>query len=50
MRRYPAEFMKWVFGGGKRLDGLVTRRAVERLMFVGLTVQAEQESYRQADL
>jgi hypothetical protein len=25
----PAEFMKWVFGGGVKLPGLVTRREAE---------------------
>jgi hypothetical protein len=29
----PAEFMKWVFGGGKKLPGLVTRRTAEAAMF-----------------
>jgi len=28
-----AEFDKWVYAGGKRLRGLVSRRAQERLMF-----------------
>lgn len=28
-----AEFPKWVYGGGKVLDGLVTRRAMERSLF-----------------
>lgn len=29
------EFGKWVNGGGKRLPGLVTRRAAERALFEG---------------
>jgi GH24 family phage-related lysozyme (muramidase) len=29
----PAEFMKWVFGGGVKLPGLVTRRAAEAALF-----------------
>jgi lysozyme len=31
----PAEFKEWVFGGGKKLPGLVTRRAAEAAMFLG---------------
>lgn len=30
------EFGKWVMGGGKRLNGLVTRREAERRLFLGL--------------
>jgi hypothetical protein len=29
----PAEFIKWVFGGGVKLPGLVTRRASEMKLF-----------------
>jgi lysozyme len=29
----PAEFIKWVFGGGVKLPGLVTRRSAEAAMF-----------------
>jgi GH24 family phage-related lysozyme (muramidase) len=29
------EFGKWVFGGGKKLNGLVKRRDAERLLFEG---------------
>jgi lysozyme len=29
-----AEFEKWVYGGGKKLGGLVTRRGLERELFV----------------
>ena len=29
------EFRKWVFAGGRRLRGLVRRRAAEKRMFVG---------------
>lgn len=29
------EFMKWVKAGGRRLQGLVRRRAAERAMFLG---------------
>jgi lysozyme len=31
----PAEFMKWVFGGGVKLPGLVTRREAEVALFAG---------------
>jgi len=34
---YPgaaAEFGKWVYGGGKRLDGLVKRRAAEKTLLL----------------
>ncbi|MCU1251548.1 MAG: Phage lysozyme [Edaphobacter sp.] len=30
----PAELMEWVFGGGKKLPGLVTRREAEVAFFV----------------
>jgi lysozyme len=30
----PAEFMKWVYGGGAKLPGLVTRREAECRLFV----------------
>jgi lysozyme len=30
----PAEFMKWVFGGGVKLPGLVTRRRAECKLFL----------------
>jgi lysozyme len=30
----PAEFMKWVFGVGVKLPGLVTRREAEAALFV----------------
>jgi len=30
------EFEKWVYGGGKKLNGLVTRRAAEAALFKGL--------------
>lgn len=30
----PAELSKWVFGGGKKLPGLVTRRAAEAAMLL----------------
>jgi lysozyme len=33
--RAAAEFGRWVFGGGKVLNGLVTRRAAEKLLFQG---------------
>jgi len=29
------QFGKWVFGGGKKLAGLITRREAERVLFVG---------------
>lgn len=29
----PAEFMKWVWGGGKKLNGLVRRRAAEAALY-----------------
>ena len=29
------EFLKWVYGGGKKLKGLVRRRLAEREMFIG---------------
>jgi lysozyme len=29
-----SEFEKWVYGGGKKLGGLVTRRGLERELFV----------------
>jgi GH24 family phage-related lysozyme (muramidase) len=29
-----AEFGKWVYGGGKRLDGLVKRLAAEKTLFL----------------
>ena len=32
-----AEFDRWVYGGGQRLGGLVTRRAAERKLFEGLS-------------
>lgn len=28
------EFPKWIYGGGKRLKGLETRRAAERMLFL----------------
>jgi lysozyme len=31
-----AQFLKWVYGGGKVLPGLVRRRAAESLMFQGV--------------
>jgi lysozyme len=31
----PAQLMEWVYGGGVKLPGLVTRRAAEAAMFVG---------------
>lgn len=30
-----AEFDRWVYAGGKKLPGLVKRRAIERAMFEG---------------
>lgn len=30
-----AEFSKWVFGGGRKLPGLVLRREAERRLFLG---------------
>ena len=30
----PAEFSKWVYGGGVKLPGLVTRREAERKLFL----------------
>lgn len=30
----PAEFMKWVWAGGKRLPGLIARRAAEAMLFI----------------
>jgi lysozyme len=32
----PAELMEWVFGGGKKLPGLVMRREAEAAIFVGV--------------
>ncbi len=29
------EFPRWVFAGGRKLKGLIKRRAHERLMFIG---------------
>ena len=29
----PAEFMKWVWAGGRKLKGLVSRRAAEAAMY-----------------
>jgi lysozyme len=29
----PAQLMEWVFGGGKKLPGLVTRREAEAALF-----------------
>lgn len=29
----PAEFMKWVWAGGKRLKGLIRRRSAESLLY-----------------
>ena len=34
----PAEFKKWIYGGGKILPGLVTRREWEAKRYQGLTV------------
>lgn len=34
----PAEFKKWIYGGGKILSGLVTRREWEAKRYQGLTV------------
>lgn len=31
----PAQLMEWVFGGGVKLPGLVTRRAAEAALFAG---------------
>jgi hypothetical protein len=31
----PGEFMKWVYGGGVKLPGLVTRREAEAALFAG---------------
>jgi len=28
------EFLKWVYAGGRRIDGLARRRAVERTLFL----------------
>jgi lysozyme len=33
--RAAAEFGRWIFGNGKILNGLVTRRAAEKLLFLG---------------
>ncbi len=30
----PAEFLKWVWAGGKKLDGLAKRRNFERLLYL----------------
>ena len=30
----PAEFMKWVWGGGRRLKGLIRRRSAEAQLYV----------------
>jgi lysozyme len=32
----PAEFREWVYGGGKKLPGLVTRRAAEAALFTAV--------------
>jgi GH24 family phage-related lysozyme (muramidase) len=29
----PVEFMKWVWGGGRKLQGLVVRRRAESMLF-----------------
>ena len=34
----PAEFKKWIYGGGKILPGLVTRREWEAKRYQGLTI------------
>lgn len=31
----PAEFMKWVWAGGRRLRGLVRRREAEAALYIG---------------
>lgn len=38
-KRITAEFNKWVFGGGKKLAGLVARRNTEALLFCDNTVK-----------
>lgn len=30
----PAEFIRWVWGGGKKLPGLIARRAAETMLFI----------------
>lgn len=32
----PAEFMKWVWGGGRKLKGLVKRRKAEAALYLGV--------------
>jgi len=34
----PAEFMKWVWAGGRKLPGLIKRRKEESLLYSGLQV------------
>ena len=36
--KIPAEFKKWIYGGGKILPGLVTRREWEAKRYQGLTI------------
>ncbi|MEM2124985.1 MAG: lysozyme [Candidatus Methanosuratincola sp.] len=33
----PNEFLRWVYAGGKRLNGLVKRRTFDALLYQGLT-------------
>jgi len=34
----PAEFIKWIWAGGKKLNGLVKRRKAEAEMYSGNTI------------
>lgn len=44
------EFKKWVFGGGKKLKGLVNRRAEEAALFKGARVAEDDDLDPQEDL
>jgi lysozyme len=44
----PAELLKWVWAGGRRLPGLVARRAAEGVMYGSLSPALNEELHRAA--